>query len=152
MPVQQDLAALPTTKKLFLGSAVLLLVDSFLPWYHVSFGGVSVSEGGWHQFGSITWIVLIALLVWEGVRIAGAAPIEGRRADLFSSVGALAVVVLGVIFVLQRISDGSLGFGFFLGVILLVGLGYSAFQTFQASGGAEAVRHEVDERRKPPVV
>jgi hypothetical protein len=148
----QHLESMPTSKKLFLGAALLLLIDSFLPWYHASAGPFSVSLSGWHQLGTIAWILLIALLVWEAVRLAGAAPVDGRRAELFSSVGALAVTAFGVIFVLQRLFDGSLGFGFFLGVILLAVFGYAAWTAFRASGGADAVRQEMDDRRRPPAV
>jgi hypothetical protein len=147
---QQNLVALSTPRKIFLGAALLLLIDSFLPWYSVSIGPFSETLTGWHQLGTVAWLLLIVLLVWEGTRLAGVAPVTGRRADLFSAVGALAVVVVGAIFVIQRISDGSLGFGFFLGVVLLAVLGYTAYGAFQASGGTDAVRQEVDSRRNPP--
>ena len=152
MALQQDLAALPSTRKITLGAGVLLLIDSFLPWYHASAGPFSVSLAGWHQIGTIAWILLIALLIWEGTRIAGVAPVTGRRADLFSAVGALVVVAVGVIFVIQRLSDGNLGFGFWLGVLLLIAVGVTAFTTFKESGGADAVRQEIDDRRDRPAV
>lgn len=147
----QDLASLSTARRVYLGSAVLLFLNSFLPWYHVSAFGVSASEGGWHQFGAIAWIVLVGLLVVEGLRLAGILNLPESRAALLSSVVALVVVVLGAIFVLQRISDGSLGFAFFLGVILLIALGSTALTAFRESGGTAAVKREVDERRSPPV-
>lgn len=150
MSVQQDLVALSTHRKIFLGAAALLLLNSFLPWYHASFGPVSVSLSGWHQLGTVAWLLLIVLLAWEGARLAGASGIAGGRADLFSAVGALAVVVVGAIFAVQRLTDGDLGFGFFLGVILLAALGYTAYGAFQANGGADAVRREVDARRGAP--
>jgi hypothetical protein len=152
MSAQHQLAELSTTRKITLGAGVLLLLDSFLPWYHASAGPFSVSLSGWHQLGTLAWLLLIVLLVWEGARIAGVAPVAGRRADLFSAVGALVVVAVGAIFVIQRLSDGSLGIGFFLGVLLLVALGATAFQTFKESGGADAVRQEVDDRRDRPSV
>ena len=150
MTAQQDLAALPTSRKITLGAAVLLLVNSFLPWYHASFGGISVSENGWNQLGTVAWLVLIVLLVWEALRLAGVVNVVGARADLFSAIGALAVVVVGAIYVIQRISDGSLGIGFFFGIVLLVALGATAWGSFQSSGGTDAVRAEVDARRTPP--
>lgn len=146
----QHLQSLPTSKKLFLGAALLLFLNSFLPWYRVEFGPVSASLSGWHQLGTVAWVLLLGLLIWEGVRIAGAAPVSGPRAELYSSLAAIAVLVVGAVFVLQRLVDGELGIGFFLGVILLAVFGYAAVKAFQASGGAEAVRREMDEQRRPP--
>lgn len=151
MSAQQNLVALSTPRKIFLGAAVLLFIDSFLPWYHVSAGPFSASLSGWHQLGTVAWLLLIVLLVWEGVRLAGVSTVKGARADLFSAVSALAVVVVGAVYAIQRLVDGSLGIGFFLGVVLLVVLGYTAFGAYQASGGSAAVRSEIDARRNPPV-
>lgn len=140
MSPSTDLNALSTPRKLLLGGGILLLINSFLPWYHASLFGVSVNFTGWHQLGTLAWIILIGVLIWEGLRIAGVAPVTGRQADLASAVGALAAVVVGVIFVIQRLSDGGLGIGFWLGIVLLVVVGYGAFQLFQASGGQAALR------------
>lgn len=146
----QSLQSLPTSKKLFLGAALLLLLNSFLPWYKASAGSFSVSANGWHQLGTIAWVLLLGLLIWEGVRLAGAAPMSGPRAELYSSLAAIGVLVVGVIFVLQRLSDGALGIGVLFGAILLAVFGYAAVTAFRASGGAEAVRREMDEQRRPP--
>jgi hypothetical protein len=145
-----DVKQMPTSKKIFLGAALLLLIDSFLPWYHVSFGPVSASLSGWHQLGTVAWVLLIGLLIWEGVRLAGAAPVSTARAELYSSLAAIAVLVVGVIFVIQRLVDGELGIGFWLGVILLAVFGYATLTAFRASGGSEAVRREMDQQRRPP--
>lgn len=140
MTTQADLQALPTPRKLALGAAALLIVNSFLPWYHVSIGGFSASQSGWHQFGAIAWIVVIGYVVWEAARIAKFAPTEERQADLISTGVGGAGLLLGVIFLIQRISDGSLGFAFFLGLVLLAVFGYALFQQFNAAGGQEALK------------
>jgi hypothetical protein len=152
MSSQPGIASLSTPRKLLLGSGVLLLINSFLPWYHVSAFGVSASASGWHQIGTLAWIVLIATLIWEGVRLAGAAPVPEKQGDLVTALGAGLVVVLGVIFLIVRLSDGGLGIGFWLGLILLAAFAYGAFQLFQAAGGQAAVQAEVQQRRaaQPP--
>ncbi len=139
MSSQPAIAALSTPRKLLLGSGVLLLVNSFLPWYHVSAFGMSASASGWHQIGTLAWIVLIATLIWEGVRLAGAAPLPEKQGDLVTAAGAGLVVVLGVIFLIVRLSDGGLGIGFWLGLVLLAAFAYGAFQLFQAAGGQAAI-------------
>ena len=140
MSTPTEISALSTPRKLLLASGGLLFINSFLPWYHVSFAGFSASQSGWHQLGTLVWIVLLATLVWEGLKIAGVAPVRGKQADLATAAGAGLVVLLGVIFVIIRLSDGGLGIGFWLGIVLLAVFGYAAFQLFQASGGQETVR------------
>lgn len=143
-PASSELAALSTPRKLLLGSGVLLLINSFLPWYHFSAEGfgitVSSSWSGWHQIGVLVWLVLIATLIWEGLRIARVAPLQGARADLATAAAAGLTLVLGVIYVLVRLFDGNLGIGFWLGVLLFIVFGLATAQQFQAGGGQEAVR------------
>jgi len=125
---------------ILLGSAVVLLINSFLPWYHASFMGVSVSEGGWHQMGTIAWILVIALLVVEGARVMGALPLDAARGALASAgVGALAVL-FGVIFVIQRLSDGYLGFGFYIGIVGLIALAYGLFDLVKSGKVMDTVK------------
>jgi hypothetical protein len=142
--------ALSTPRKIFLAAAVLLLIDTFLPWYHASIGPISASLSGWHQLGTVAWVLLLALLIWEAARVTNMAPVSAGKADLYSSLLALAVVAVGAVFCIQRLADGSLGVGFWLGVVLLIALGVTAYRAFQASGGRDAVRREMDERRQAP--
>jgi len=125
---------------ILLGAAVVLLIDSFLPWYHASFMGVSVSEGGWHQMGTIAWILVIALLAVEGARVMGALPLDEAKGALASAgVGALAVL-FGVIYVIQRLSDGYLGFGFWIGIIGLIALAYGVFELVRSGNVMDTVK------------
>lgn len=140
MSTSSELSALSAPRKLLLGSGVLLLINSFLPWYSISVLGQSITNNGWNQLGTLVWIVLIATLVWEGVRIARVAPVEGPRADLITAGLAGLTLVLGVIYVLIRLFDGHLGIGFWLGVLLFIVFGLATAQQFQAGGGQEAVR------------
>lgn len=152
MSTSSELSTLSAPRKLLLGSGILLLINSFLPWYHWSAGPISVSASGWNQLGTLVWIVLIATLIWEGARIAGVAPLRGARADLASAAAAGLTLALGVIYVLIRLFDGNLGIGFWLGVLLLIVFGLATVQLFQAGGGQDAVREvqaEAAQRRAP---
>jgi hypothetical protein len=140
MSTSSELSALSAPRKLLLASGVLLLINSFLPWYSVSVLGQSFTDNGWNQLGTLVWIVLIATLAWEVVRITGVASIEGARADLATAAIAGLTLVLGVIYLLIRLFDGSLGIGFWLGLVLFVVFGVAIARLFQASGGQEAVR------------
>lgn len=143
MSVQTQLHALPAHRKLLVGAGALLFVDSFLPWYHLDFGPASLNLSGWHEIGSLAWTLLLLVLLWEGVRLTGAAPLQGRRADLATGIGTLGAVALGAIYVLERLGDGSVGVGLLIGVVLLGVLAVAAVRVFRAGGGRDALRDEV---------
>jgi hypothetical protein len=122
---------------ILLGALVVLLVSSFLPWYHVGIpsysiggqkiGGGSINANGWHQIGSFAWILVIIALVVEAARSFGALPLDAAKAALASAgIGALAALFV-LIYVIVRLSDGGLGFGFWIGVVGLIGLVYGLF-------------------------
>lgn len=135
----KDLSSLSTPRKLVLGAAALLLIDSFLPWYHISLGalGGGVSASGWHGVGTIAWLLAIVLIAVEGGRIFDVLPLGEARAELASLAAAAGVLLFGVIYVIVRLSDGYLGFGFWIGVVGLIVLGVGAYGAFR-SGDALA--------------
>jgi hypothetical protein len=138
------LETLSTGRKVLLGAAIVLLIDSFLPWYHasVSFAGyhASASASGWHQLGVIAWLFVIVLLVVEGARIAGALPLDEARSELASLAAAALVLLFGIIFVIQRISDGHLGFGWYVGVVGLIALAYGAYDGYKSGNAAATIK------------
>lgn len=139
-------ASLGRSRQILLASAVVLLVASFLPWYSFDFGIVSTSASGWHGVGVIAWLFLLVLLVLEVTRIFGVLPLDDTRANLASLGAAAVTLIFGLIFVIIRLSDGHLGFGFFLGLIALVGLGVGGFLQFKESDAQKALK---DLQRKP---
>lgn len=77
--------------------ATLLFVDLFLGWHHVSVSiagnlvDVDSDSSGWAGWGAIAGVLLIVLLVWEGLRLTGAAFVRRVSAGLVTlglSVGA----------------------------------------------------------------
>ena len=71
-----NFAELSTGTKVLLISGLLLLIDSFLAWQEVSadLGAGSVTLGSvnmWHGIGVLAGLLVIALLVWEGLQVAG---------------------------------------------------------------------------------
>lgn len=125
-------------------SALLLLISSFLPWYHYSFGfgaySASASLSGWHQIGVVAWIFTILLLAYEGARLAGVLPLDGARADLGSVALAALTLLFGVIFLIVRFSDGGLGWGLWIGLIAIIGVAAGAFLLFQGGDARAAMR------------
>ncbi len=69
-----NLGELSTATKLLLGAGLLLLIDLFLAWQKVCVGAGNFhacgSQSGWHGVGIIVGLLTIALLVWEGLKLA----------------------------------------------------------------------------------
>lgn len=52
-----------------LAASVLYLIISFLDWQQVSFSIVTVGRSEWHGVGVVAGLLVIALLIWEAVRL-----------------------------------------------------------------------------------
>ena len=66
-----DFAALGKGTKVLLVAGLLLFIDSFLQWQQVSIGPVSIGQNEWHGIGVLAALLVIALLLWEGLQLAG---------------------------------------------------------------------------------
>ncbi len=130
------LRALPLGRQLILGAGVLLLIDTFLDWQHVSasFGGVTVGGGqsAWHGFwGFVMGLMLIALLLWTAARAFGVA-LPAQIPD------GLTTLVLGVLIpvfaLIKAISDSYVHWPAWIGVILGAVIAYGAWLVFAESG------------------
>jgi hypothetical protein len=72
-----NLADLSTATKLLLGAGVLMFIDLFLSWQKecadTPIGEVCFSRSGWHGWGTLVGLLVIALIAWEGITLAGLA-------------------------------------------------------------------------------
>ena len=146
--IQESINKMPLGEKVIVPAALVLLIDSFLPWYKYDFGGVlglgSVSRSGWQSPGAI-WSILAVLC---GVIMAAiiilqrfttvklpALPTGVTWARVHVGIAGLAVVCI-----LLKIVDESshMSFGFFIGIICVAALAAGAGLLFQAEreGGA----------------
>jgi hypothetical protein len=70
-----NFAALNRGTKVLLVAGLLLFIDSFLAWQQVSVGAggfsITASLNMWHGIGVLAGLLVIALLVWEGLQLAG---------------------------------------------------------------------------------
>ena len=64
-------AGLSTGTKVLLVGGIVLLVDTFLAWQQVSAGPFTASVSGWHGIGVLMGLLVIALVAWEVLQIAG---------------------------------------------------------------------------------
>jgi hypothetical protein len=130
-------------EKIILIAAPLLLLDSFLPWYKVSYdlgvaGSGSVSRSGLQSPGSI-WSILAVLmgLIMAGTIAAmkfGNVTMPALPAGVTWARVQLGLAVAAAVFILLKIAGESshLSFGFFIGIILVAALCAGGGLLFQA--------------------
>jgi hypothetical protein len=141
-----DMSKMSLASKLIMGAGILLLIDSFLDWQRVCFdfggvaglgkscGGVNAWSGSGSAFGLLMGLCLIVLLIWEALQIAGAGgninlPISASKAGAYLGFGVVVFGILKLILVLTSAVKPSL-FGW-VGLILVLALGYGAWMKFQ---------------------
>jgi hypothetical protein len=152
-----DVSTLSTASKILLIGGILLLIDSFLQWQRVCFevvgvggcGGVSAWGGSGSFFGLLMGLSTLGLLIWEGIQLAGAGdnikiPIPASKLSAYLG---FAVAGFGILkFLLVLISDVKPSIFGWIGLILILVIGYGAWMKFQepetatappASGGTD---------------
>jgi hypothetical protein len=70
-----NMADLSTATKVLLAAGVLMFIDLFLSWQKACvdtpIGDVCGTQSGWHGWGVLIGLLLIALIIWEGITLAG---------------------------------------------------------------------------------
>lgn len=134
-----DLRSLSTGMKLAGAAAVLLLIDTFLPWQSIDlpepFG--SVSQNAWNGFwGVVLGLLTIAFVAWLVARLTGVAipelPVPERTIAL-----ALGVLIL-VFALLKNLTDDYSSFFSYVGVVLAAGVAAGAWLMSQEPETAAA--------------
>ncbi len=137
-----DMSRMSTAEKLLAGGSILLLIDSFLPWQ--SFGVAGINIGSFNMWsGSGSFAGIIAGLLAIALVIVGVLSMTGAMANMNMGtmtpdklVGWLGagVFVFGILKFLIVLFN-EVGWAAFIGAILLLAIGYGAWQKIQASGG-----------------
>jgi hypothetical protein len=149
------LSALSNGTKLLLGAAVLLLIDTFLPWQRVEIEieGVeiaAVSRNAWHGFwGVMLALLTIALIVWIVLQLANVAV----RVDLPIPEPTLVAVVGGLIFLfalLKNLVDDYSAWASYVGLVLAAGVAIGAWMRWQEGGDATAQPERATAASRPP--
>jgi len=136
--IQEQFQKLGLGEKIILIAGPLLFIDSFLPWYDVDLGPFgSISRSAWQSPGAL-WSMLAVLmgLVMTGlvaaIRFGNVKlpelpdPVTWGRLHL--GLGGAAVLLV----VIKFINESSfLGFGFYIGIIVVIALAAGGFLTFQ---------------------
>jgi hypothetical protein len=122
-------------KGLFITGA-LFFIALFLPWESVGAFGIAVGNvSGFQGIGVLAGITVIALLVWEGINAAGVNLNLNVSAAVVSAILGAATVLFGLIRFLIAVTRGATdpAFGAWIGIILLVAMGYATWVRFQES-------------------
>jgi hypothetical protein len=68
-------AGLSNGTKVLLVGGIILFIDSFLAWQQICVGApgfhVCGSASGWHGIGVLMGLLVIALIAWEALQVAG---------------------------------------------------------------------------------
>lgn len=142
-----DMARLSTADKILLVASALFFIDSFLPWQRVcaaafgDFPGICVSANLWGGngsfFGLLAGLLALALLIWEGLSVAGVNLNVNMPRGMVSAALAGGVLLFTVIKFLFVIGN-SPGIGAWLGLILALAIAYGGYMKWQeekAGGG-----------------
>lgn len=137
-----DMSTMSTAEKLLAGGSILLLIDSFLPWQ--SYGVAGFSLGSFNMWGgSGSFAGIIAGLLAIALVIVGVLSMTGSMANMNMGtmsadkiVGFLGLGVAGFgLLKFLLVLTNEVAWGAFVGLILLVAIGYGAWQKIQSSGG-----------------
>jgi hypothetical protein len=123
---------LSTAGKAVIVGTVAFLIVSIFNWQEVDTVVGSVGRSMWHGWGTLAGLLAIALLVWEGLRLANvniALPISAAMA------GALVAILLALATILKFLVDNEFRtFWSWLGLVLALGIAAGAFVRMQEGG------------------
>jgi hypothetical protein len=128
-----DISKLSHGAKLVLAGTVAFLLVSFFNWQEVEFGDIaSAGVSMWHGWGFLAGLLAIALLVWEGLRLANievALPVGPAMTSAF-----IAILLL-ISTVLKFLVDNEFRtFWAWLGLALAIAITVGAYMNMQAAG------------------
>ena len=124
-----DLSKLSTASKILLGGGILYLIDLFLPWQSVDLGPLvgSASASGMRGMGIINLLLVIALIAWEGMAVAGV-DIKAPRALVSAGLagGILVFTILKIV-----VDSEFIAIFAWIGLILALAIGYGGWMRWQ---------------------
>lgn len=122
-----DLSKLSTASKILLGAGILYLIDLFLNWNQVCISGFCAGVNGLHGLGILNLLLVLGVLAWEGMAIAGV-DIKAPRALVSAGLagGLLVFTILKILVDLEFIAIFA-----WIGVILAVAIGYGGWMRWQ---------------------
>jgi hypothetical protein len=122
-----DLSKMSTASKILIGAGVLYLIDLFLDWQQVCGGGLCFGASGMEGIGIINLLLVLALLVWEGMALAGV-EVKAPRAVISAGIAG-AIVVFTILKILVDMEE--IAIWAWIGLILAAAIGYGGWMRWQ---------------------
>src|SRR2546423_12190038 len=89
--------ALSRSSQLLLGAGLLLFIFLFFDWQQACAGSFCAGRSGWHGWGVVAGLFVIALLLWEAAQVVGVNVQLPIKAAVLSAGLAAAVLLFTVI-------------------------------------------------------
>ncbi|MEO6196526.1 MAG: hypothetical protein ABIP58_00290 [Dehalococcoidia bacterium] len=137
--ISERFAKMGLGEKIILIAAPLLLIDSFLPWYDVDFGVGSITRSGWESPGAL-WsmlAVILSLVAFGKVALSSFTsmqiPSDFGNPNITWGRIHLGLGGASALFILFKLLNESsfLGFGFYIGIVLVAVLAAGGYLIFQ---------------------
>ena len=127
-----DISKLTHGAKLVLGATVLFLIVSIFHWQSVDLGITEVGVNMWHGWGVLAGLIAIAILVWEGLRLANMKIEIGLTPAMVTA--ALAILLLIFTVLKFLVSNEYRTFWAWLGLLLAILVAVGAWVNMKQLG------------------
>ena len=128
-----DISKLSHGAKVVLGATIAFLVVSIFNWQEVEFAGIAAAGVSmWHGWGVLAGLIAIAIVVWEGLRLANMKVEIGLTPAMVTT--ALSILLL-IFTVLKFLVDNEFRtFWAWLGLIFAICIVAGAFANMRMAG------------------
>lgn len=128
-----DISKISHGIKVVLGGSIAFLIVSIFNWQEVEFAGIaSAGVSMWHGWGVLAGILAIAIVVWEGLRLANVKLEIGLTPAMVTAALSVLLVVFTVLKFL--VSNEFRTFWAFIGVLLAIFVAVGAFMNMKELG------------------
>ena len=132
-----DISKLTHGIKLVLGASIAFLVFSFPSWFKI--GGIGIASG-WSGIGFVAGLLAIAIIAWEGSRLANITIKTGVSPSIITAALSLLLLLFAIIRFIDKPGSGLVGsavdrtFWAWLGLLFAIGVAAGAFLNMKAAG------------------
>jgi hypothetical protein len=127
-----DISKLNHGAKLVLGASIAFLIVSVFHWQEINVLGISAGVTMWHGWGVLAGLVAIAIVVWEGLRLANMKIEIGLTPAMVTA--ALAILLLLFTILKFLVNNEFRTFWAWLGLLLSIFVAVGAWANMKAMG------------------
>ncbi len=128
-----DISKFTHGAKLVLGASIAFLIVSIFNWQEIDFQGIaSAGVSMWHGWGVLAGLLAIAIIVWEGLRLANLKIEIGLTPAMVTA--ALAILLLFFTVIKFLVDNEFRTFWAWLGLLLAIFIAVGAFMNMRQMG------------------